>query len=80
MPSSIRSVHIWDAGTLVQQFDGLDLKGDYGGHIDASNTFTLTDPHEVLFGMSISFYFQGGDRSGPERILFTVTGAGVDFF
>jgi len=45
----------------VQKFDGLDLKGDYGGHIDASNTFTLTDPHEVLFDMSISFYFQGGN-------------------
>jgi Family of unknown function (DUF6623) len=80
-PSSIREVHIWDAATLVQKFEGLDLKGDYGGHIDASNTFTLTNPHEVLFGMSISFYFQGGNRSpGSERINFTVTGAGADFF
>jgi hypothetical protein len=80
MPSSIRSVHIWDAGTLVQKFDGLDLKGDYGSHIDASNTFTLTDPHEVSFVMSISFYFQGGNKSGAERILLTVSGAGADFF
>jgi hypothetical protein len=80
MPSSIRSVHIWDGRIQVQQFNGLDLKGNYADHIDASNTFTLTDPHEVLFGMSISFYFQGGNRSGPERILFLVTGAGADFF
>ena len=77
---SIRQVHIWDASIPVQQFNDLHLDGDHRG-LDASGTFTLSNPHQVLFGMSISFRFQasiGIDSRVPPSLL-RITSAGADF-
>lgn len=64
----------------MQQFNDLHLEGDHRG-LDASGTFTLSNPHQVLFGMSISFRFQasiGFDTVVPPSLL-RITSAGGDF-
>jgi hypothetical protein len=74
---SIRQVHIWDGSILVQQFNDINLEGDHTG-VDASSTFTLGSPHQVSFGMSISFRFQASpDNTAPT--LLKITSAGADF-
>ena len=78
----INNIHVWDGPFAIQRFDGLSLKGEHGSGIDSINTITLQKPHDVLYGISISFSFQaaiGIDSSIPPPLL-TVTTAGADFF
>ena len=63
----------------MKTFDGLSLAGDHGGGIDRFNTFDLNG-HEVFFGISISFLFQGAIDSPNPKPLLTITAAGGDFW
>jgi hypothetical protein len=78
---SIRNIHIYDGPFRIDVRDDIRLSGDHGGGIDSINTITLPTPHEVAWGMSISFLFQaaiGFDTSIPPPML-TITTAGADF-
>jgi hypothetical protein len=78
----IRFIHIYDGAFKIQEFNSISLKGSHRTGLDSSNTITLSNPHEVLFGMSISFFFQaaiGIDSSIPPPLLRIAT-AGADFF
>ena len=90
--AAIDNVHIFDGASRIARFDtvvGNNAAGRRSGNhlqsIDSSSTITLPTPHEVIFGLSISFTFRpvavtttlpGGDPEG--RIL--ITSAGADFF
>src|SRR4051812_14074034 len=55
---TIRNVHIYDGSSQVQQFNDLDLDGEHRLSLDGQNTFKLKQPHAVLWGMGITFFFQ----------------------
>lgn len=82
---TITSVHIWDGPTQIQQFNGLSLTGQHRGGLDAQNTFTLTAPHTVSWGMGISFFYQDTAINGsgifgpPVQSRLIVSAAGGDF-
>jgi hypothetical protein len=78
----IRNIHIYDGPNRITTMDNIHLSGDHGGGLDGVNTINLQVPHEVPWGMSISFSFQaaiGIDSSIPPPLL-TITTAGADFF
>lgn len=77
----LNNVHIFDGPTRIQEFRDLRLSGAHGVALDEGNTFTLSTPHIVLFGISISFFFQAatGIDSAVPPILLRVTTAGADF-
>jgi hypothetical protein len=78
---SIRNVHIYDGSGKVQEFNGLLLSGEHRTALDAVNTFTLAQPHSVVWGMGISFFFIadiGIDSPIPDARLI-VSSAGGDF-
>lgn len=76
----IRNVHIWDGPNRIQTFDGVHLKGKHRTGIDATNTFNLSAPHTVLWGMSISFFVQAAiGIDSPITTRLIVSTAGGDF-
>lgn len=90
--AGIDNVHVWDGPNRVATFDSVPGSGNStrrsGNHsrsIDAQNTITLPTPHEVAFGLSISFTFRPVALNtslsivDPEGTLL-VTAAGADFF
>ena len=82
----VRAVHVWDANRKVAEFDtsGINLTGDYM-QIGTDNTFTLSTPEVISFGLgiSVSVEFQRGQiplgtgyvRMAGGEILFTTAGA-----
>jgi uncharacterized protein DUF6623 len=77
----IRNIHIYDGPNRIFVKDGIHLSGDHSLGLDGVNTVTLPSLHEVLWGMSISFFFQaaqGIDSTIPPPML-TITTAGADF-
>ena len=77
----IRNVHIYDGSGKVQEFNNLNLSGEHRTALDGENTFTLSAPHTVVWGMGISFFFQaaiGIDSPIPPSRLI-VASAGGDF-
>jgi len=54
---SIRNVHVYDGSSKVQEFNNLLLTGEHRINLDAANTFNLTRPHSVAFGVGVSFFF-----------------------
>jgi hypothetical protein len=72
-------VHIYDGSRQVKVFDGLNLSGDHSVDIDASNSWDITPPLGIAFGLgvsvSVTFLLQGPDSSGLPEILFTTAGA-----
>ncbi|HNV83771.1 MAG TPA: hypothetical protein PLF92_10260 [Arenimonas sp.] len=90
--ASIDNIHVWDGPTRIATFDFVPgsnnsarRTGDHSRGIDAQNTITLPTPHEVLFGLSISFTFRPVAVNtslpdvDPEGTLL-ITTAGADFF
>jgi hypothetical protein len=77
---SIRSVHVYDGSSKVQEFNGLHLEGEHRFSIDGVNTFNLAKPHGSLFGIGVSFLFSaiGFDSAIPPSRLI-VASAGGDY-
>jgi hypothetical protein len=77
----IDTVQLFDGPNLVQSFDNLFLGGlGFLNQILPQNTFLLTQPHSVNFGLSISFhYLTSVDTTGATNALLTVSTAGCDF-
>jgi hypothetical protein len=79
---SIRNVHVYDGSSKVQEFNGLVLGGEHRLALDGQNTFNLAHPHNVAWGMGISFFFVadiGFDTTIPPSRLI-LGSAGGDFF
>ncbi|MEY2585429.1 MAG: hypothetical protein QOD80_1455 [Verrucomicrobiota bacterium] len=77
----IRNVHIYDGSSQVQLFERLEFHGQHRLALDGQNTFNLAQPHTVLWGMGISFYFitaTGIESEAPPQRLI-VAAAGADF-
>ena len=77
----IKNIHVYDGPFRIQTFDNLSLKGKHDDKIDKVNTISLPNQHDVLYGMSMSFYFiaaTGIDSPIPPPLL-TITTAGADF-
>ena len=53
---SIRAVHVYDGSSKVQEFNDLFASGEHRTGLDAQNTFELSAPHTVAFGIGISFF------------------------
>jgi hypothetical protein len=87
--ASIDNIHIYDGPDKIAAWDvvaGSNYSARRSGHhsksIDGQNTFVLPAPHEVRFGLSISFTFIAVAQSAwndPEARLL-ITTAGADFF
>ncbi|MEU1283356.1 DUF6623 family protein [Kitasatospora sp. NPDC005856] len=77
----LRRVHVWDGSAQVQQFEDLASEGDHRGGLDGQNTFVLSQPHVVAFGIGISFFVVaaiGFDTPiAPSRLILGT--AGGDF-
>ncbi|KVC86001.1 hypothetical protein WJ47_25840 [Burkholderia ubonensis] len=79
---SVRNVHIYDGSGKVQEFNNLLLSGEHRTELDNANTFDLSAPHTVVWGMGVSFFFVadiGFDTPIPDARLI-VSSAGGDFF
>lgn len=89
--AAIDDIHVYDGPNRIATWDvvagsnySARRTGDHSKGIDGQNTFTLDAPHEVNFGLSISFTFapvtvSGGLIPDLEGKLL-VTTAGADFF
>lgn len=72
--SPITAVHLYDGARLIQAFDKLRLTGDHVRAADKANTFVITKPAEILFGLGVSvqveFPAAEGETKPPRWILF----------
>ncbi|MFB9394169.1 DUF6623 family protein [Streptomyces coeruleoprunus] len=77
----IRNVHVWDGSEKIQEFNDLSSEGEHRTGLDAQNTFSLNQPHTVIFGIGISFKCSaaiGFDTPiGSSRLIIAT--AGGDF-
>jgi hypothetical protein len=75
----ITDVHIYDGSRQVKVFDGLNVSGDHSVDIDSSNSWDITPPLDITFGLGVSvgvaFLLHDPDSSGLPEILFTTAGA-----
>jgi hypothetical protein len=88
--ASIDDIHIYDGPNKIAAWDvvagsnySARRSGDHSKVIDSQSTFTLPAPHEVIFGLSISFTFTPVAVSGLIPDLegkLLITCAGADFF
>lgn len=77
----IRNVHVSEGSSKPQEFNDLHLEGEHRSGLDDVNTFNLTTPHSVLWGIGVTFFFQaaiGFDSQIPDARVI-VSSAGVDF-
>jgi Family of unknown function (DUF6623) len=52
--TAVGALQVFDGSTLVQEFTGLQRFGSHSASADADNTFNLTNPHTVNFGISVT--------------------------
>ena len=77
----IQEVHIYDGAFKIQEFKDLNRAGPHRLGLDGANTFVLSAPHSVAFGIGITFSFTadiGFDSQIPPSRL-TLASAGVEF-
>jgi len=77
--AKITNVHVYDGPRKVKTFEGLALSGDHSTAIDASNSWVINPPIQIMYGLGLSVGVEFGpvDNAGmpwPE-ILFTAAGA-----
>ncbi len=74
----IRNVHVYDGSFKVKEFNDLHSTGEHRTALDGLNTFNLPTPHEVVFGIGISFFFQGSigfdSAIPPPRLILASAG------
>jgi hypothetical protein len=82
----IRNMHIWDGPFRVKQFDNLNLGGNHLNGIDKDNTWTLTPPITIRFGLKLTIGVEYASLFDPPlpgeprpKIDFLVAAAGADF-
>ncbi|ALE06347.1 beta-lactamase [Arthrobacter sp. ERGS1:01] len=77
---SIRQVHFYDGSSKIEELNNLNLAGEHRSSLDAQNTFHLSSPHTVVWGLGITFFVQadiGFDSNISTRLI--VASAGGDF-
>jgi hypothetical protein len=77
----ITEVHVYDGSVKIQEFKGLSLSGAHRTQLDGANTFNLSSPHTVIWGIGITFTFTadiGFDSPVPPSRLI-LGAAGADF-
>lgn len=76
----LKEVHIFDGQNRVHTVKAGSSWGPHASGLDAQNTFTLPQPHSVLWGMGISFLVNGSTSFDVVvKPKFTVVSAGADF-
>ena len=78
---SIRNVHVYDGSSKPQEFNNIQMSGEHRSALDASNTFNLSAPHSVAWGIGVTFFFVadiGFDTQIPPAQLI-VASAGADY-
>jgi|WetSurSiteA1Bulk_404760.scaffolds.fasta_scaffold177303_1 hypothetical protein len=77
--AKITNVHVYDGPRKVKWFDNLSLSGDHSGGIDASNSWNITPPLTIAYGMGLSVGVEFGPKDAVDipwpEILFTTVGA-----
>jgi hypothetical protein len=76
----IRAFHVFDGSERIQEFNDLHLSGEHRSPLDAQNTFTLSAPRTVLWGIGLTFFVQaaiGFDTVIVPRLI--IASAGGDF-
>jgi len=75
----IRNVHVYDGSSKPQEFNDVHLAGEHRTGLDAQNTFTLTSPHSVAWGIGITFLYQAAvgidSATPPARLILASAGA-----
>lgn len=76
----IRAVHVYDGSGKVQELNDLHLSGEHRTALDGQNTFDLSAPHTVAWGMGITFLVQASiGFDTPITTRFILAAAGGDF-
>ncbi len=74
-------LHVFDGGSKVHEFKGLNLSGKHRAGVDSANRFDLATPHTVFFGVGLSAHFTASigidSPIPPTRVI--VSAAGGDF-
>jgi hypothetical protein len=78
---TIDKVHVYDGPSKIEEFNNLSRQGNHLLTLGNRNTFPLTFPHNVKWGIGISFFFTAtggfeGSSAGSRLILGS---AGADF-
>lgn len=76
--ATITNIAIWDGPNLIKEYKNLNLNGNHSTRIDSSNTFVISPPKQLSWGLviSVGVRFNNIDPTPPASILFTT--AGVD--
>jgi hypothetical protein len=70
---TVTNLHIYDGPTRVREFNNLNFSGDHSGAIDSSNSWVVTPPLTIFYGLALSVgVFFGG---GYGDLYFTTAGA-----
>jgi len=67
--AELRQVHLYDGSSILQEFNGLRVSGDFTPHVVPSNTFRLTTSRAVRRGIGLSFFVQGTLGPHPNRLV-----------
>ena len=77
--ATITNVHIFDGNKKVGGFDNLALQGDHSGAADASNTWTVSPPLTIYYGLGISVNVEFGAPAASILPQVVFHAAGADF-
>jgi hypothetical protein len=73
--AALKQVHLYDGASILQEFDGGSVYGDFRPHIVPANTFRLTRSRAVQRGIGLSFFVQGTLGPSPNRLVVAAAGA-----
>lgn len=79
LSAKITNIHVYDAGAKIAWWDGLALAGKHDTGLDGQNSWTLSSPVAMKFGLGVSVCvdFGGPTPAGVPAIWFV--SAGADF-
>ncbi|KYK31232.1 MAG: hypothetical protein AYK19_04115 [Theionarchaea archaeon DG-70-1] len=77
--AKITAIHVYDASKKIKAYDNLSLSGDHSKVIDKYNSWVITPPPQMIFGLGISVHVDFGKATtGSVPGIMFVT-AGADF-